>query len=385
MRHLSRDWVLGLLVTAAGAVLTLPLHAQNPSSNESPGGVIRACVQKGGQLRLIDARENCKRAEELVIWNVRGPRGVTGPAGKNGANGSPGAPGKEGAPGRDGANGSPGIPGKQGPPGKDGEPGRDGRDGGNGSPGAIIVGSLAFGCEGSTFSISAVGAAVRIPGTNFFVDVTQMRLESAPGNTSPGPKPKKSKYFPFQIYNVPPGTWALEAGLVRIALAESDPSSNSSSFAPLFRPLASVGHIVTHAGALVSLGEINLDTSCAVPPIEVCGNGIDDDGNDAVDENCPCTGASCVPATRCEDEDMVTCGDGTCRSSAAACPPAGGPPPPPAACTTLTDLVTCEARADCRAIIAGTNCHRPDGTTCQSGDASCICEAPFVFQACVGR
>jgi len=46
MRHLSRDWVLGLLITAAGALLTLPVQAQNPSSNGS-GGLITACSQNG--------------------------------------------------------------------------------------------------------------------------------------------------------------------------------------------------------------------------------------------------------------------------------------------------------------------------------------------------
>lgn len=452
MRHPSRDWFLGLLVVAAGVAYTLPvtLTAQGPS------GQIRACSGGNGQLRLIGAGDSCKNNETLAVWSITGPQGPPGNQGPRGPAGKDGAPGNQGPPGIAGDPGKPGVPGNQGPegpagdqgkpgppgnrgadgpegppgsPGRDGKPGNVGPAGPPGPAGAIIVGRLAFGCDTTTFSISPAGAAVRIPGTNFFVDVTAMILEGVPGNGSPKEKePKNGKYFPFQIYNVPPGMWTVEAGLVRIK-SVFDPSSNSSSAAPVFQYMAGVGHIVTRAGAVVSLGEINLDTSCDVPLVEVCGNGVDDDGNGAIDENCPCVGASCVDAATCEDAGMATCSDGTCRSSAAACPPASceqtgtiacdgictdvgtdnnncgacgvacgqgatcnagvcqgiKPPPPVAVCSSFTDQESCEAQANCRAVIGGSNCHLPDGASCQAGDVNCICEPPFVFQACVAR
>ena len=68
-----------------------------------------------------------------------------------------------------------------------------------------------------------------------------------------------------------------------------------------------------------------------------------------------------------------------------ACQQPKGPPKPPAACSSIVEQDACDARLDCRSVVAGTNCHRPDESTCQTGDESCICEPPYVFQACVAR
>lgn len=101
-------------------------------------------------------------------------------------------------------------------------------------------------------------------------------------------------------------------------------------------------------------------------------------------------GCYCVDGL-CE-ETSVCAGDGDCadgevcdtdRSTCVPEPPP--PPPPPPACGDYTTQAACEAQSQCRAVVGGTNCHRPDGSTCQSGDTSCTCEPPFTFQGCVPR
>ncbi|MBZ0238129.1 MAG: hypothetical protein K8M05_37815, partial [Deltaproteobacteria bacterium] len=57
----------------------------------------------------------------------------------------------------------------------------------------------------------------------------------------------------------------------------------------------------------------------------------------------------------------------------------------PPTCGELTTQAECEARSDCRAVIGGSDCRRPDGSTCQAGDSECICQPPFVFQGCVAN
>jgi hypothetical protein len=115
-----------LLVGAAlaGQVLT---HKQAASS------VIRACVKKEGELRIVDEASDCKKNESPLVWNVTGPQGAPGvsvttvqlPAGDahcaagglqvnaasgvtyvcNGAAGTNGADGRNGADGKDGKDG----------------------------------------------------------------------------------------------------------------------------------------------------------------------------------------------------------------------------------------------------------------------------------------
>jgi hypothetical protein len=100
-----------------------------------------------------------------------------------------------------------------------------------------------------------------------------------------------------------------------------------------------------------------------------------------------CVNGACEETSVCSNDGQCAIGL-TCDESRSTCVPAlppPPPPPPPPACSTFTDQASCEARTDCRAVIGGTNCHRPDGTFCQAGDASCVCEPPFTFQACVPR
>ena len=101
---------------------------------------------------------------------------------------------------------------------------------------------------------------------------------------------------------------------------------------------------------------------------------------------CYCQNGSCEESSVCSSDAQCPMGQ-TCDEPRSTCVPVTEPPPPPPppACNTITDQMSCDARMDCRSVISGSDCHRPDGTTCQAGDQSCVCSPPFVFQACVAR
>jgi hypothetical protein len=71
-------------------------------------GVLRACADKHGELRLVDSHDDCRRGEAPVFWSVRGPQG---PEGERGAQGEPGPQGEQGPPGDAGPQGAPGPAG----------------------------------------------------------------------------------------------------------------------------------------------------------------------------------------------------------------------------------------------------------------------------------
>ncbi len=114
------------LVLAAGAAL-----AAQRAPERAKIGVINACVKKpGGRVRVVSGPGQCRRGEQAVSWNIRGPagpRGTTGPAGATGPAGpagTPGAPGADGAPGATGPAGPAGAAGPTGPAGPQGSPGQ---------------------------------------------------------------------------------------------------------------------------------------------------------------------------------------------------------------------------------------------------------------------
>ena len=153
-----------------------------------------------------------------------------------------------------------------------------------------------------------------------------------------------------------------------------------------FTPANFITNVIVGQGGVTNVGAISLDSQCPGTPTDVCGNGLDEDANGIADENCPCRGAECSVPLNCADLGMALCNDGTCRVTANECPAAPIPPaPPPPACTAITEQAACDAREDCRSVIGGTDCQRPDGTACVAGDVSCVCSPPFVFQACVAR
>jgi hypothetical protein len=68
---------------------------------------IHACYKRGsGQLRILRAKQRCRKGESRVYWNTIGPPGRNGAPGKNGATGKTGATGAAGKNGTNGNNGA---------------------------------------------------------------------------------------------------------------------------------------------------------------------------------------------------------------------------------------------------------------------------------------
>ena len=59
-------------------------------------GKLQACINGGGELRLLKAGKRCKSGQRLVSWNQAGP---AGPKGAPGAQGPAGPAGPAGVPG----------------------------------------------------------------------------------------------------------------------------------------------------------------------------------------------------------------------------------------------------------------------------------------------
>jgi len=57
---------------------------------------IHACVDRAGNVRIVDSPRNCKRNEEPLNWNMRGPQGPRGPIGPVGPRGPMGPQGPAG-------------------------------------------------------------------------------------------------------------------------------------------------------------------------------------------------------------------------------------------------------------------------------------------------
>ena len=90
-------------VMAVGLLTTARVAAQGP-------GVIRACANREGELRIIGPLDACRPGQTLLIWTTTGPAGPTG------------APGSAGPAGPIGPIG---LTGPEGPAGRDGRDGRD--------------------------------------------------------------------------------------------------------------------------------------------------------------------------------------------------------------------------------------------------------------------
>jgi type VI secretion system Hcp family effector len=130
----------GLLLAGIGAVAYAALVGGD--------GVIHACVDRSGNVRIIDAQADaCRGNETAVSWNQQGPQGqigpqgVTGATGPQGPTGSTGATGPAGAIGPAGENGALGAQGPAGPQGAQGPAGPAG-SGGPGAPNKQVVGNI---------------------------------------------------------------------------------------------------------------------------------------------------------------------------------------------------------------------------------------------------
>ena len=99
-------------LAAAVLWLTAAAHASSQQADvpqPPPDGVIRACADKQGDLRIVDSHDECRRNETPVRWNVRGEQGPIGPQGPAGQPGPQGETGPQGARGPAG----PGFSGTQ--------------------------------------------------------------------------------------------------------------------------------------------------------------------------------------------------------------------------------------------------------------------------------
>ena len=109
--------VIALALTVGGATAGLDVTLDD--------GVIKACRHKSGILLVPSAGKACKRSEQALSWNVKGPAGPAGAAGRDGIDG------RDGAPGPAGAQGEPGPRGETGPAGPAGPAGPPGTGGGS--------------------------------------------------------------------------------------------------------------------------------------------------------------------------------------------------------------------------------------------------------------
>lgn len=126
MPRIKPFYVALLAVAGLGAGAAL---AAAHDDNIPSGGVIRACSRIGdGRLRLAGPA-GCRRREQPLAWNVKGPAGDPGPAGPAGPTGPAGPAGATGAPGPTGP------PGPAGPPGTAGDTGPQGPQGAQGPAG----------------------------------------------------------------------------------------------------------------------------------------------------------------------------------------------------------------------------------------------------------
>jgi hypothetical protein len=116
----------------AAAVLCLTAAPGSASDRSADGpqppvdGIVRACADKQGDLRIVDSHDECRRNETPVQWNVRGPQGPRGEIGPQGVPGQPGIQGPQGDRGPIGPEGPKGEPGEQGPQGDVGPQGAQG-------------------------------------------------------------------------------------------------------------------------------------------------------------------------------------------------------------------------------------------------------------------
>ena len=127
------------LRTAATFGLAFLWWRATPVAAQTNNNTIYACVDRDGDVRIVDPTERCRHHETRVRWNVVGPQGPAGPQGPQGAAGPQGPIGPTGQLGQTGAigpQGSKGDTGAQGPQGLQGLAGLQGPQGSTGKTGA---------------------------------------------------------------------------------------------------------------------------------------------------------------------------------------------------------------------------------------------------------
>jgi type VI protein secretion system component Hcp len=89
------------------AALPMALTASVRLQAQADAGVIVACVNANGEMRVAGDAGACGKNETALTWNTRGPAGIAGPAGPIGAVGPAGPEGPAGRDGRDGGSVTP--------------------------------------------------------------------------------------------------------------------------------------------------------------------------------------------------------------------------------------------------------------------------------------
>lgn len=130
------------VVLVLGSVAVATASAGSPRADQArERDRYFACVGKGGVMRMVSARAECRPGEEKYTWGGEGPQGEpgpvgpAGPAGADGAVGPAGAAGPAGPAGPSGGRGATGPAGPQGPQGIPGPQGPAGPSGGGGGSG----------------------------------------------------------------------------------------------------------------------------------------------------------------------------------------------------------------------------------------------------------
>jgi hypothetical protein len=114
-----------VLLGTTGTCLAL-LTSRPAEAVTSNSGMITACVNRDGQIRLLRRGEGCRAGENSVSWNragvrgPQGPQGEAGPEGPVGPQGPQGEAGPEGPVGPQGPQGEAGATGPRGPAGPTG-------------------------------------------------------------------------------------------------------------------------------------------------------------------------------------------------------------------------------------------------------------------------
>src|SRR5882672_1483911 len=118
-----RSFVVFAAVALAAPSTAFALRMMTPGSSTAPAnGVISACVNRDGEVRVINPNYGgrCRSSESPMSWNQVGAPGPQGSAGPQGANGSPGPAGPTGNLGPAGPAGPAGNVGPAGPAGAPG-------------------------------------------------------------------------------------------------------------------------------------------------------------------------------------------------------------------------------------------------------------------------
>src|SRR5688572_25782723 len=83
-------------LVAAAAAVALAVPVAYAAITIGPDGVIHACYDKKGMLRIVASESSCSQNETPISWNQEGPQGDKGDKGDKGDTGDTGPQGPPG-------------------------------------------------------------------------------------------------------------------------------------------------------------------------------------------------------------------------------------------------------------------------------------------------